>query len=310
MDDVGPWRAKARAPAHVTGFFEIVDDVGSYYRQGSRGAGLNLELMVTSDVTIHTDGSGIGVTIDGHEADAATTRLAASHLLGNDYPARVDIAIDTGGLRSGQGFGLSGAGTLASCMAIAELTGIPVKRGLWSAHRAEILRRTGLGDVPAQFVGGAEIRVTPGALPMGVVERFAGLESRRVEVVCCVLGGQLATSEVLVDEARRKRINAAGGSSVPALQADPTLDNYMRLARRFADEIGLIDDDLQAALDVADGYGPATQTMLGRALHMIPRDVAAADEAVEVLAAHGEVWRTKVSLRGAHIVRQVAARNA
>lgn len=300
------WTRRGWAPAHLTGFFEIRDQGVGPYRRGSRGAGINLELGVTSAVTIEEGGSGIEVLIDGAPDPAPTVTAAVAGLLGNDYPAKVSVDLSSG-LPSGQGFGLSGAGALSTAFALADLVGFPTKNALWEAHKAEVEQKTGLGDVPAQFLGGAEIRVTPGPPPMGVIERFAGLEARRSTVVCCVLDGEISTAQVLGDDARRAHINGAGAACVDALRADRTLETYMRLSADFAEKVGLVREDLAAALATARTHGWATQTMLGNALHLIidPKADGHGDPeaAAAALRAHGQVWTTRISARGARALR-------
>lgn len=309
MDDVSSadsWQRTAWAPAHVTGFFEIRDEHVNPYRRGSRGAGLSLEIGVTAHVTVHAAGEGTKVRIDGSEAEAPTVLTALHGLLGDDYPARVEVDLQSG-LPSGQGFGLSGAGALATGVALADLLGFPVKTAVWEAHRADVVHRTGLGDVPAQALGGAEVRVTPGPMPMGVIERFAGLEARRCTIVCCVLEGALSTAAVLQDAERRGRINAAGAEAVAALKEQPTLRRYAELSAGFADRVGLVAPPLAAALQEARRFGWATQTMLGNALHLIIDPKADGhgdpDEAVAALRSHGQVLKTRISARGARVIR-------
>jgi pantoate kinase len=300
------WRRTAWAPAHVTGFFEIRDEHANPYRRGSRGAGLNLELGVTAEVAIEEGGTGTEIRIEGEVSEAPTVQTTIKGLLGDDYPARVTVDL-TSGLPSGQGFGLSGAGALATGVALSDLLGFPVKTAVWEAHRADVVHRTGLGDVPAQALGGAEVRITPGPMPMGVIERFAGLEARRSEVLCCVLEGELSTRSVLEDDERRRRINEAGADAVARLKAEPTLERYMALSAAFADQVGLIGPELAEALREANRFGWATQTMLGNALHLIidPKVEGHGDPdgAVAALSAHGQVWRTRISARGARCVR-------
>ncbi len=51
------------APAHITGFFEIVENMDPI-KKGSKGAGVALDSGVTTDVEIK-DGSGVSVKING-----------------------------------------------------------------------------------------------------------------------------------------------------------------------------------------------------------------------------------------------------
>lgn len=309
---MGTWTQAAFAPAHLTGFFEIRDEHVNPYRKGSRGAGLNLHDGVTATVTIDDARSGRSVTINGAPDEAAVIHTTLDGLLGTDYGAHVTVAIESP-LPAGQGFGLSGAGALATGTALARLLTFPQKNAVWEAHRAEVLHRTGLGDVPAQALGGAEIRITAGPMPMGVLERFAGRETRHHEVICCVLEEPLPTRSVLDDPAARARINEAGAMSVDALRAEPTLAKYMEESAAFAARVGLTSPTLADALVTARRYGPATQTMLGNSLHLL-LDTRRQDYdpvgAVEALRAHGTVWQTRIATRGAHALEPESSRKA
>lgn len=307
MTEARAWTQRAWCPAHVTGFFQADTRHKDPYRQGSRGAGLNLALGVTSTVTIQETEPSVSILIDGAPAEAPVVETTVKRLLGSEYPAAVTIDL-TSDVPAGQGFGVSGAGALSSAVALANLLKFPVKKGMWEAHRAEVLHKTGLGDVAGQFVGGAEMRITAGAMPMGVVERFAGLESRKVKIVCCVLDGSLSTAAVLGDAEKMARIDEIGGACVEELRQHTSLADYIRLARRFADSVDLKTPALDAALETADHYGGATQTMLGNALHLIvdPSEHDA-DDAARALRDHGEVYVTSIATRGVHPLRDTPA---
>ncbi len=302
----GTWTARGFAPAHVTGFFVVDKQHVDPYRKGSRGAGMNLELGVTATVRLMEEKSGFAARAAGQAIEAPTLQTALQGILGEDYPARVEVDLE-GPLPPGQGFGLSGAGALAASLALAGLFGFPARRALWEAHKAETLNQTGLGDVPAQYLGGAEIRVTPGPMPMGVTKRFAGLQARRSKVICLVVGAPLSTRDVLGDPDRMARINRAGADCIKRLEEEADLSNYMRLSRMFATQAGLLTPELEAALEVADGFGWATQTMLGNSLHLVidPKAEGAGDpeEAAAALEEHGTVWSTKIAARGAQALQ-------
>ncbi len=64
----------------------------------------------------------------------------------------------------GYGLGVSGAAALAACLAYAGLRGLSSITAADEAHVAEVVERTGLGDVTALYTAwGLEVRVKPGA---------------------------------------------------------------------------------------------------------------------------------------------------
>lgn len=126
------------------------------------------------------------------------------------------------------------------------------------AHRAEVEAGTGLGDVVAQARGGVPIRLEPGAPPHS---RLDDLPARaRIEYL--TLGG-LSTGSVLSGETAT--LSAAGERALETFRDRLSLDSFFRESRRFADEAGLLDDEVAAIVEsVLEAGGEATMAMLGR----------------------------------------------
>jgi len=134
-----------------------------------------------------------------------------------------------------------------------------------AAHVAEVTCRTGLGDVGAQALGGLVIGVQPGAPPHGRWRRIT--VPRGLKVVCATLG-PLSTRKLLRDEDFKRRASELGGRAIEKLMKEPTLERFILVSRDFAEELGLLDEELRALIACATKAGAigASQVMLGRAV--------------------------------------------
>ncbi|MFW6265449.1 MAG: pantoate kinase [Halanaeroarchaeum sp.] len=242
--------ARAFVPGHITGLFSIhrTDDPTT---TGSRGAGLALAAGVRVRVA-RNDRTVVRVDGERIDVDAVEALLASM-----DLTASVDVTSD---LPIGSGFGISGAMTLGAALAAnaAFETGRSENELVRLAHVAEVEAGTGLGDVVAQARGGAPIRLDPGAPPVGTMDGIPD-----VAAVEYVDRGDLSTPDVLAD--RPERITRAGTDALETLRERPTLDRFMATSRRFAEDTGLLTDDLREIVDdVAAAGGLASMAMLGR----------------------------------------------
>ncbi len=224
-------RSRAFAPGHVTGFFSIHDSADDVAMRGSRGAGFCVDLGSHATVEL-ADSNTILVNGLRSEMKVLTDVVEA---FTRSMDTRLKVSIENG-LPLGQGFGMSGAMALSTAMAAAKLLGSDVDPIL-AAHTAEVLNGTGLGDVAAQSVGGFEIRMVEGVPPHGRVENL----DIDVDVVYLRwVEEPMSTPAVLRNPDDRKRIIEAGAEAHSALTEEPTLENFCRSSRRFADSTGLI----------------------------------------------------------------------
>ena len=273
--------ARAFAPGHITGFFQI-------FKNGSRGAGINLSLGARSKVRLIP--SKIEVYINGKLADAPVTRLAIEKLVGE-----IGVIIETNlDLPIGQGFGMSGAGSLSATIALAHLLEMPKERAVEASHFAEIELSTGLGDVVASAFGGIEMRLEPGL--NGKLQRMDGCD----ELVLCIIGKKLDTSRILMDHENKKIISFYGRKCVDELIASPTIENFFQLSKKFAIKTGLTSGKIMDAIDEAEKYGMASMCMLGNSIFA----TGETENLIEVLAKFGDVYKCKVDKKGARILNE------
>jgi pantoate kinase len=286
-------RAKAFAPGHITGFFEILDGPRDPLRKGSRGAGVNLSLGVLTSVEVRkAPRQAVRITINGKRSEAATTLSAVRLLLGKkrlevDVDSRVELPV-------GQGFGMSAAGALSASLALGAVVGLGHLDAGSAAHRAEIEERTGLGDVAAQMRGGWEMRLRPGYPPHGLVDRLL-VPSQRIAL--CVCGDPVPTKGVLVDPKKRKRICRAGHAAIGKLQEAPTMEKFFSLSRAFAKTTGLAGEAaLRLADDIVDGgLGMASVSMIGNSVFAVGN----INDIVRLMKHRGNVFLCATDSRGA-----------
>ncbi|ALG81478.1 pantoate kinase [Halanaeroarchaeum sulfurireducens] len=242
--------ARAFVPGHVTGLFSIhrTDDPAT---TGSRGAGLTLADGVTVRLTPSEE---TVVRLGGERTAIDAVDLVLDAM---DRTAFVDVQTD---LPLGAGFGISGAATLGTALAAnaALECGRSENDLVRLAHVAEVEAGTGLGDVVAQARGGVPIRLEPGAPPGGTLDGIPAVAD--VEYLHL---GDLSTPDILAD--RPDRITSAGTEALEALRERPTLDRFMAASRSFAEEVGLLSDDLRSIVEAVEASGGAASVaMIGR----------------------------------------------
>lgn len=285
-------RAKAFCPGHITGLFQVChhEDVMTC---GSRGAGLSISLGVISEVEL-TDGTGkIDIWLNGLKADAPVTQKAVRNILG-DRPYDVMVRNELQ-LPVAQGFGTSAAGSVSAAWALAHLLGLPENNAYAAAHSAEIVNRTGMGDVSGIMRGGIELRKKPGLPPIGHVDRMTG----HMDLVLAVVGPSIPTAEMLSKKDVMESINSVGGRCVDALMKEPTLENFFRLSNEFMESSGLATPEIRRAVWEARKWGWASQAMIGNSVFATGPDL---DLLTETLSQFGEVYRCSVDRKGPRLL--------
>jgi pantoate kinase len=289
--------AKAFAPGHITGFFEICDDESDPARIGSRGAGFSVKLGVTSAVTLHDEGwQGIEMKVNGEAFDAATTRAAVELLLGErkDVGIRIEQTME---LPVSQGFGMSAAGALSASLAMAEILKRPRREAVWAAHCAEVMQRSGLGDVVGSALGGFEARTEPGTEPYGKVERFKTGEPTD-DVILAVVDEAIVTKRILQDAQQRRLIKEKGAQALAAFQQNVGLRQFCDTSRRFSIESRLVSERINRVYNELERLAYVSQCMLGGAVFAFGRSA----EVRQRLSRYGVVHQTKIDFEGARLL--------
>lgn len=286
-------KAAAFAPGHISGFFEPIYQNKNADRSGSRGAGINISLGATSQVTVKSSVyQTVDISLNNKKADTSVTKLAIKHLIG-DTPLHITVNTELD-LPTGQGFGMSGAGALGSTIALAKLLHIPKEEALKSSHYAEVALHTGLGDVLASSFGGIEIRREAGLPPWGIIEHIPG----KYDVVVCIIGKEIDTKKILSDPAKINEIASYGRYCTKKILEKPSIENLFSLSQTFTKKIELADEKVLEAIDAANHHGMASMCMLGNSVFAIGDTEALC----KTLTAFGKVYVCSVDQCGARVL--------
>lgn len=280
--------AKAFAPAHITGFFEVHDNIDPL-KKGSTGCGIVLDAGIETTVIYGEGIEKTTVLLDGVEVKGSTIRTVIENL--TDRPVRVECKAD---IPIESGLGASGAGALGTayapnCALDLKLTSGKLNR---IAHVAEVKNSSGLGDVAAQSLGGVVIRKTPGAPGIGSYDRIPVKE----QDIWCVVLGELSTSSVLSNRETVESINLAGRSAMQRLMENPTLENFMLCSRDFTVNTGLADNTITDIIEaVGSAGGIASQAMLGNTVFAIAEESEAHEKITDAFSEYGDVLNYKIN---------------
>jgi len=248
--------AKAYAPGHITGFFQIHDHEDPHHK-GSTGCGIVLNGGVTTEVKVGNSIEETEIFLNGKKVEGKTSRTVVDMM--TDLPVRVKSWSE---IPVGCGFGASGAGALGTAYALNSALSLnqTVKNLTEYAHVAEVVNCSGLGDIAGQSNGGVVIRLQPGGPDFGLVDRIPAPEAR----VFCIVLGEISTESVLKDSTTAGKINAAGKTAMDELLKKPTLENFMHQAKEFASKTGLMSSRAKDVVETANASGGmASQAMLG-----------------------------------------------
>ncbi|MFH1328950.1 MAG: hypothetical protein ABIH76_08965 [Candidatus Bathyarchaeota archaeon] len=262
----------AFAPSHITGLFAINHD-NDPLKEGSRGAGVSLELGVYT--TVKSTKSlkwKAQIRINKMLAKAEVSQAVIkkfSKLTSQAYDISIDHHIE---VPVGAGFGVSGAGALSLALALNEELNVGLSRieVAQIAHLAEINRGTGLGTVLAATFGGLEIREKPGAPGIGTVKTISNPDGKVISL--CL--GSLATKKFLRNTAFQKKVNAVGNKLIGGLILNFTSSNFLLFSRKFADKLNLYTQRLERILRNLGNQGLESFSMnfFGEALFTIVKE--------------------------------------
>lgn len=280
----------AYAPGHVTGIFFIDDLDTDPLKRGSLGAGFSIELGATTRISATASIPETGLSeagprfiLNGEPRDLDVSAAVYAHFIESqpNLPhtgLKISHKID---LPQGSGFGTSGAGALSLAMALNRWYGSPFsnEEAAQFAHRAEVECKTGLGTVIGEYYGGFEIRTRTGAPGIGTVTQIPYPEDLRAVFA---VRGPYSTSEALSSPTIRDMVNLHGKNALDGLQRDPSVSNFLRYSRQFAEGTGLFTPwitDILEVLDVHHSIG--SMLMFGEGVFTLaPPDEAAEIEAV------------------------------
>ena len=283
---------------HVTLMFTIEDSDPDPVNQGSRGVGICLE----DGVEIICRGRGgrgnLDVFFTDHIGDSrlyvdswSLLSDGVPEVMEYDWEATVKL-----GLPTGQGFGMSAAGSVSFCNSIQRAIGIPYEEGhrrsLMIAHLVDRKRSSGLGDVTALSAGGVEIRKIPGSPFSGhLLENGPGKSegwTAEAEIILAWKGeGGKHTSSYIDNPEWRGLISSAGSKNLEELSNknwnESRWSDIILSSRKFSVESGLSSEKSrsevlrkceEAMLEGGMNHsGVALLCMLGTSVAIVPNSL-------------------------------------
>jgi pantoate kinase len=282
-----PRTVTAFCPGHISGYFRRIEGE-SFATTGSTGAGIVISEGVTATVI---PGDSTSISVIQKDGSGNITRYApASPPLGYVLEKLgVTSSVTTECLLPiGAGFGLSAAALLATLTAANRChdLGLTPHDIAALAHEAEVIHRTGLGDVAACQGGGRVVRSGPG-IDAAIVRSFD-----LPGPLYALSFGPILTPTVLGSREQMTRVAAAFPESPPQDAMD-----FFRISRQFAKKSGLLTREAGAVIQqCADRHIPASMTMLGNGVFAYGKGARA------VLAGYGEVYEFTVAESGVRIL--------
>jgi pantoate kinase len=285
-----PVTVTAFCPGHISGYFKRVKSM-TRAGTGSIGAGIVINKGVTATVT-----RADRTTICVNRVDAWGKTREQYH----DSPPLSTVMDRLGVAASvvtecclpiGAGFGLSAAALLATMTALNRLYGLDMTEhdiALY-AHEAEVMHRTGLGDVAACQGGGRVVRRGPGI--DAVIERLYDLTGQ----LYAVSFGPIHTPSVLGSQQQMEHVSSAFPRRSPK-----NVEDFFRLSQQFAFASGLITPEVRQVLQLCTKKEVlASMTMLGNGVFAYGRD------ARDLLGQCGEVYEFSMARSGARITGEM-----
>lgn len=247
-------KLKVFVPAHITGFFEIIDNDNPILK-GSRGAGIALDEGVITETSIRDGDGKIIVTINGEENSLNTISYTAVGIICerlNIDLSNVDVFIDHETiLPISAGFGTSAGFALGVSFTLPFLLDkfISFNEAGEIAHLTEISESSGLGDVISEMYGGCVIRQKEGSPVNAKIDKIP--ISQPIYVIAKTLSS-LNTGDIIENPSYQKRINDSGHKLLNQLLNNPGTTNFIKLSRKFSEEADLISPELREILEIMD----------------------------------------------------------
>jgi len=273
-------RAAAYCPAGISSFFQVCDTeadgspILDPERIGSRGGGFAIKKGVVTRVEAsESHKNEIIVFInDDYSPNAKTTLEVVKTILGmkdRRYHVKVEHYVD---VPIGAGFGTSAAGALGAALALSKAIDLNLTLNQIGriAHIAEVKCKTGLGTVSGLLYGGCVIVKEPGSPCSTSIDRIPVPPD--YYLVVAVFKPRLTAN--YLKRLNKKILNAVGEETLQGILREPSLRNFLRLSRVFAEKTGLTTDRTIKLMNIAEEAGAigAAQNMLGEAVHaLVPK---------------------------------------
>lgn len=253
-------------PSHITGFFEIIQNSNPLLK-GSKGAGITFDEGVVTNTKIKDGNGNIIINVNNKEDSLNTISKKTVKIILDRYNVNIqdyDIYINHDSkLPIGAGFGTSAAFALGISFTLPKLMGINIsfKEAGEIAHLAEISQSSGLGDVISEMFGGCVIRLNEGSPVKGIIDKIP--ITKPIYVITKTIG-LLETKDIIENPIHQKHINQSGSILLNRLINNPSISNFMKLSRKFANDTQLISKEIAEIINILDEETlGASMAMLG-----------------------------------------------
>lgn len=248
----------AYAPANISCIFKI------YFQKdpasmGSYGLGFTLNKGVSVRVS-HS--AKTTVVFNSRSIFFPTVLTVLELLTAQQLQVEINTRFPLGG-----GYGISGASALACAYGINKLLNLE-KDSLELAkiaHTAEVMNKTGLGDVTNQYFGGCLLKTEPSSAFIGKRLPFEHTP------VYCKFFSELSTQSILSDQVKLDTISRAADISLQEITtklnsvSGPSFQDIIRISKEFAFRSGLLQDQTvrETIEDIEQHGGHASMILLG-----------------------------------------------
>jgi len=262
-------RGLAFSPGHITGFVQFPILQKDPLLNGSLGAGFSISSGVRTKVNVErSDRKNCSIYINGKSDDAEVSQYVVDEYLALDKNYNVKVEHESE-IPIGYGLGSSGAAALSLSYALNEALGRPLSsiEAAQVAHKADFVCKCGVGTVIAEFNGGFEMRLSPGAPGIGVIEKIP-VHDRKTVLFCVA---PVSTKEFLTNKIQL--INGLGGKMLSRLITSKSIDDFMKLSLEFARSIGFMSHKCNNIVDdlLSNGYTSST-AMFGETIFSIMKN--------------------------------------
>ncbi len=296
--------AKAFSPGHITGFFEVPHDISPFspMHRGSKGAGFSIDKGITTTVYVHeTSKPEYELWINGIKSRNAEVSkwVVEEYLKFADRPYFISIHHDVE-IPVGFGLGSSGAAALSLSYALnrALNTGFNRTQAAQIAHHAEIACNTGLGTVIAEFVGGFEMRTSAGAPGIGSVSKIDLNKDYKAIILCLA---PILTKSFLTN--RMNEINGLGGVMLTKLSASKSIEEFLKMSRRFAETLGLAEGRCKGPITALKTRGiESSVALFGQTVFTIVSEEVASEAACALREFGGTLIVCNIDMTGARVL--------
>ncbi len=259
-------RLKIFVPAHITGFFEIIDHE-DYRFKGSKGAGIALDKGVRTETIVKEGNGHIKISLNDKISPLNSISQTTIDIIKKRYCldfSNYDIVIKhSTDLPISAGFGTSAGFALGISYTLPFLFNVNITHNEAGeiAHIAEVSESTGLGDVISEINGGCVIRLKEGSPIHARIDKIP--ITKPIYVIAKTISS-IDTGNIIKNPLHKKRINDSGHNLLNEILKNPCINNFIKLSYKFSRETKLINKEVDEIVQILNEETiGASMAMLG-----------------------------------------------